>query len=206
MVRTGLRMILSSQPDFDVVAEASDGDEVVRAVQAHRPDVVLMDLCMARLSGIEATRAVVALPGAPAVVVLTNIESESDVLRALEAGARGFVLKDAAPTEIVQGVRVVAGGDSVLSPRVARYVVSRVARLGESEAAHVARRRLACLTERERQIAVGVRDGLNNAEIGARLYCSEATVKTHLSRAMTKLDLRNRVQLALLAQQAGLTA
>ncbi|WP_348525100.1 response regulator [Luteimicrobium album] len=202
LVRTGLRMILQSDPEIEVVAEASDGSEAVPAVQAHRPDVVLMDLRMARLDGIAATAAVRALPDPPAVVVLTSFDADENVLRALEAGASGFLLKDAAPREIVDGVRAVADGDAVLAPRVARFVVAHVAtsRVGEETVA--ARHALAQLTDRERDIAGLVAEGLSNADIAQRVYVSEATVKTHLGRVMTKLGLANRVQVALLVERA----
>lgn len=202
LVRTGLRMILQSAPEIEVAAEASDGSEAVPAVQAHRPDVVLMDLRMPGLDGIAATAAVRRLPEPPAVVVLTSFDADENVLRALEAGASGFLLKDAAPREIVDGVRAVAGGDAVLAPRVARFVVSHVASSRAGEEAFTARHALALLTERERDIAGLVAEGLSNAEIAQRVYVSEATVKTHLGRVMTKLGLANRVQVALLVERA----
>jgi DNA-binding NarL/FixJ family response regulator len=202
MVRTGLNLMLTASRQIEVVAEVSDGDEVVSAVLAHRPDVVLMDLRMTRMNGIDATAAVCALQPAPAVLVLTSFESGPDVLRALEAGAQGFLLKDASPTEMIAGVLSVAQGDSVLAPRAARHVVSHVAAGAVSSEQHLARQQLALLTDREREIALTLPEGLGNAEIAARLYCSEATVKTHLGRAMTKLGLDNRVQLAIIAERA----
>ena len=202
LVRTGLRMILQSAPEIEVVAEASDGAEAVPAVQAHRPDVVLMDLRMARLDGIGATAAVRALPDPPAVVVLTSFDADDNVLRALEAGASGFLLKDAAPREIVAGVRAVAGGDAVLAPRVARFVVAHVAASRAGGETSAARAALALLTDRERDVAGLVAQGLSNADIAQRVYVSEATVKTHLGRVMTKLGLANRVQVALLVERA----
>lgn len=202
LVRTGLRLILSSNPGIEVVAEATDGDEAVPAFLAHRPDVVLMDLRMARVQGIEATRALRALPDPPVVLVLTSFESDTDVLGALESGAGGFLLKDASPTELIGGVLAVADGESVLAPRVVRYVVSRVAQGQVTSEQQRARALLGLLTEREREIAQGVAEGLSNAQIGERLYCAEATVKTHLSRTMTKLDLPNRVAVAIAVERA----
>ena len=204
MVRTGLRLILQSADDIEVVAEASDGDEVVPAVQAHAPDVVLMDLRMARLDGVAATQAVRGLPDPPQVVVLTSWDVDDAVLRSLVAGAAGFLLKSAGPTEIVDAVRAVAAGDAVLSPQSTRRVLDHIAQ----ESCDVERRRAedlaVALSERERDVAVAVGQGLGNAEIARRLYVSEATVKTHLAAAQGKLRARNRVEVAVLAERAGL--
>lgn len=205
LVRRLLGTILASD-GMEVVAEASDGDEVVPAVQAHRPDVVLMDLRMARVQGVEATAAVGRLPNPPGVLVLTSFDTDDAVLRAVQAGARGFVPKDADPQDILAAVRAVAGGGAALAPRAARYLVEQVA--GDAAGRHRADAEdlVALLTDRELEVARSVAAGLTNSEIAVRAFCSEATVKTHLSRAMTKLGLDNRVQLALVVDRAGLTA
>jgi DNA-binding NarL/FixJ family response regulator len=202
LVRTGLRMILQASGEIEVVGEAEDGDEVVPAVQAHRPDVVLMDVRMRRMNGLEATIAARSLSHPPQVIVLTSFDVDLHVLRALEAGASGFLLKDSSPQEITAGVVAVARGDAVLSPRVTKFVVEHVADSREGHETTAARAALAGLTGREQEIAENVAQGLSNADIGRRLFCSEATVKTHLSRAMAKLDVSNRVQLALLVERA----
>ena len=204
MVRTGLRLILQSADDIEVVAEASDGDEVVPAVQAHSPDVLLMDLRMARMDGVAATEAVRTLPDPPQVVVLTSWDVDDAVLRSLVAGAAGFLLKSAGPAEIVGAVRAVAAGDAVLSPQSTRRVLDHIAQ----ESCATERRRAeglaVTLSDRERDVTVAVGLGLSNAEIARRLYVSEATVKTHLAAAQGKLGARNRVEVAVLAERAGL--
>lgn len=203
LVRTLLRTILEQQ-GVTVVGDATDGDEVIAAVQAHRPEVVLMDLRMTRMSGVEATAAIQRLADPPAVLVLTSFDAEDLVLAALHAGARGYLAKDSAPTEIADAVRAVAAGGSRLSDRAARALVDHV---GADSGAHrvaEARRRLEVLSERELAVAVAVARGLSNAVIAAQEFVSEATVKTHLARAMTKLGLENRVQLATLVDRADL--
>ncbi len=204
MVRTGLRMILQSADDVEVVAEASDGDEVVPAVQAHAPDVVLMDLRMARMDGVAATQAVRALVDPPQVVVLTSWDVDDAVLRSLVAGAAGFLLKSAGPTEIVDAVRAVAAGDAVLSPQSTRRVLDHIAQESCATERRQAEDLAVALSGRERDVTVAVGQGLGNAEIARRLYVSEATVKTHLAAAQHKLGARNRVEVAVLAERAGL--
>lgn len=204
LVRTLLRTILEQQ-GVTVVGDATDGDEVIAAVQAHRPEVVLMDLRMTRMSGVEATAAIQRLADPPAVLVLTSFDAEDLVLAALHAGARGYLAKDSAPTEIADAVQAVAAGGSRLSDRAARALVDHV---GADSGAHrvaEARRRLEVLSERELAVAVAVARGLSNAVIAAEEFVSEATVKTHLARAMTKLGLENRVQLATLVDRADLS-
>ncbi|WP_263119038.1 response regulator transcription factor [Cellulomonas fimi] len=203
LVRTLLRTILEQQ-GVTVVGDATDGDEVVPAVQAHRPDVVLMDLRMARMSGVEATAAVTRLPDPPAVLVLTSFDAEDLVLAALHAGARGYLAKDSAPAEIADAVHAVAAGGSRLSDRAARALVDHVGADSGAHRAAEARRRLEVLSDRELEVAVAVSRGLSNAVIAAQGFVSEATVKTQLARAMTKLGLENRVQLATLVDRAGL--
>lgn len=202
MVRRLLRTILSAEDDVEVVAEASDGDEVVTAVQAHRPDVVLMDLRMARVDGVTATQRLRTLAGAPGVIAMTSFDTETAILDAVRAGAGGFLAKDAEPGEIVAAVRAVAAGDGALSPRAARTVMRQVHADPAAAAREDALTRLAVLTERERDVARGVAAGMSNAEIAAQAYLGEATVKTHVTSALTKLGLANRVQLAVVVARA----
>lgn len=204
LVRAGLRLILRSAPDIEVVGEAGDGDGAVPAVQAHAPHVVLMDLRMPRLDGIAATGAVRALPSPPEVIALTTWDVDDAVLRSLEAGAAGFLLKSAAPAEIIAAVRSVALGDAVLSPRSTRQLLDHLARQGSDAAPQRARTAVAALSEREREVAAAVGQGLSNSQIAARMFVSEATVKTHLSAAQSKLGARNRVDVAVIAERAGL--
>lgn len=202
MVRRLLRTILSAEDDVEVVAEASDGDEVVTAVQAHHPDVVLMDLRMARVDGVTATQRLRTLAGAPGVIAMTSFDTETAILDAVRAGAGGFLAKDAEPGEIVAAVRAVAAGDGALSPRAARTVMRQVHADPAAAAREDALTRLAVLTERERDVARGVAAGMSNAEIAAQAYLGEATVKTHVTSALTKLGLANRVQLAVVVARA----
>lgn len=204
LVRAGLSLLLSGAEDIAIVGEATDGSEVMSAVAEHAPDVVLMDIRMPQLDGIAATRLLAAQPDPPAVVVLTTFDADELVLRALQAGAAGFLLKDTPPAEIVRAIELVHAGDSMLSPAVTRRVISLVA--GDSDAgarAEQARDRLATLSPRERDVALAVGRGETNAEIAAALHLSVATVKAHVSRLLDKLDVDNRVQIALLVQAAG---
>jgi DNA-binding NarL/FixJ family response regulator len=204
LVRSGLRMMLAGTANVDVVAEAADGHEVLGAVDLHRPDVVLMDIRMPRLDGIAATRLLVAQPDPPAVVVLTTFDADELVLRALQAGAAGFLLKDTPPAEIVRAIELVHAGDAMLSPAVTRRLISLVA--GDSDAAaraDHARDRMAALSPRERDVALAVARGQANAEIAAALHLSVPTVKAHVSRLLDKLDVDNRVQIALLVKDAS---
>ena len=203
LVRSGLRMMLAGAASVDVVAEAADGREVLGAVDLHRPDVVLMDIRMPQLDGIAATRLLAAQPDPPAIVVLTTFDADELVLRALQAGAAGFLLKDTAPAEIVRAIEIVHAGDGMLSPAVTRRLISLVA--GDSNAAaraQHARDRMATLTPRERDVALAVGRGQANAEIAAALHLSVPTVKAHVSRLLDKLDVSNRVQIALVVKDA----
>ena len=204
LVRAGLRMILSAADDLEVVAEAEDGADAVEAVRAHRPDVVLMDIRMPRLDGLRATQQVLALEPAPRVVVLTTFDLDDYVFRALEAGASGFLLKDTPPRDLVRAVQVVAAGDAMLSPGVTRRLIGHFSDSGSSTRQRTALERLGGLTAREREVLVAVARGLSNAEVGRELFMSEATVKAHVSRLLTKLDAGNRVQVAIIAHDAGL--
>ena len=204
LVRSGLRMMLAGASGIEVVGEAEDGRGVLAAVDIHRPDVVLMDIRMPRVDGIEATRLLRAQPGAPAVIVLTTFDADELVLRALQAGAAGFLLKDTPPAEIVRGIELVHGGEGMLSPGVTRRLIALVAGDGDAGDRRArARTQLASLSAREREVALAVGRGLSNAEIGAELHMSVATVKAHVSRLLTKLDASNRVQIALLVQDAN---
>lgn len=204
LVRSGLRIMLAGAANLDVVGEAADGRDVLRAVDLHRPDVVLMDIRMPQVDGISATRLLAAQPDPPAVVVLTTFDADELVMRALQAGAAGFLLKDTPPAEIVRAIEIVHAGDAMLSPAVTRRLISLVA--GDSEAAArtaLARDRMATLTPRERDVALAVGRGQSNAEIAAALHLSVPTVKAHVSRLLDKLDVDNRVQIALLVHASG---
>ena len=204
LVRAGLRLMLGGAPDIEIVGEASDGTRVLPLVDRHRPDVVLMDIRMPELDGLAATEALRRRPDPPEVIVLTTFNADDHVLRALRAGAAGFVLKDTPPAEILDAVRKVAAGDPVLSPAVTRQLMEHAAGTAADTRRTRARERITALNDREREVAVAVGRGLANAEIAARLFMSVATVKTHVSRILAKLDLNNRVQIALLAHDAGL--
>jgi DNA-binding NarL/FixJ family response regulator len=199
LVRTGLRLLLGGD-DVVVVGEAGDGAEAARQVEALAPDVVLMDIRMPGVDGLAATEAIRARPDPPQVIVLTTFDADEQVMRALRAGAAGFLLKDTSPADLVAAVTRVAAGDAQLSPSVLRRLIATVA--GTTPRAEDARRRLAALTERELAIAEGIGEGLSNAEIAGRLYLSVPTVKAHVSAILDKLDAANRVQVALLVHDA----
>jgi DNA-binding NarL/FixJ family response regulator len=204
LVRSGLRMMLAGAAGIEVVGEAEDGRGVLAAVDRHRPDIVLMDIRMPLLDGIEATRLLRAQASPPAVIVLTTFDADELVLRALRAGAAGFLVKDTPPAEIVRAIEHVHGGEGTLSPGVARKLIALVA--GDGDAAHrrdEARARLEGLSPREHEVAVAVGRGCANAEIAAELHMSVATVKAHVSRVLVKLGVENRVQVALLVQDAS---
>src|ERR1700684_2910699 len=187
LVRSGLTMMLSGTPQIEVVGEAGDGRGVLPAVDLHHPDVILMDIRMPRLDGIAATRLVCARPRPPAVLVLTTFDADHRVLRALQAGAAGFLLKDCAPADIVRAIETVHAGDGSLSPAIARRLIALVA--GAPAAAgrpEQARHRLGALPPREHDVATAVAQGLSNADIAGRLYLSQATVKAHVSRLLVK--------------------
>jgi len=204
LLRAGLKLMLGGAPDIRVVGEAGDGRGVQGLIDRLAPDVILMDIRMPGTDGLTATEAVRRRPGAPEVVILTTFDADEHVLRALRAGAAGFVLKDTPPGEIVDSVRRVAGGQPVLSPSVTKRLITRVAASGQDNRKAKALARLGGLNDREREIAVAVGEGKSNAEISATLYLSVPTVKTHVSRILTKLDLNNRVQVALLVHDADL--
>jgi DNA-binding NarL/FixJ family response regulator len=204
LVRSALRMMLAGAEQVEVVGEAEDGRDVLGAVDLHRPDVVLMDIRMPHLDGIAATRLLRSQPTPPAVVVLTTFDADEYVLRALRAGAAGFLLKDTPPPEIVRAIELVQAGDGMLSPGVTRRLIALAAGAPEDAArGERARARLATVTAREREVAVAVGAGRPNAEIAEELHMSVATVKAHVSRLLIKLDVDNRVQIALLVQDAS---
>ncbi len=203
LVRAGLSMMLDGADGIRVVGEAADGDEVPAAVDAHAPDVVLMDLRMPRVNGIIATRRLRERRNPPEVLVLTTFDTDDNVVRALRAGASGFLLKDSPPADITGAIRRVAAGDPVLSPAITRRLMERV--VVEAGSYEQARGAISTLTQRERDVVLAIARGRTNAEIATELFMSVATVKAHVSRILTKLALGNRTQLALLAHDAGLT-
>jgi len=204
LVRSGFTMIVDAQPDLTVVGEAADGVEAVDVARAERADVVLMDIRMPRLDGLEATRRIAAdelLAGAR-VLILTTFDLDEYVYEALRAGASGFLLKDTPPADLLAAIRVVAAGDALLAPAVTRRLIAEFARRPEPSPLTPAA--LAGLTEREREVLALVARGLSNAEIADRLVVSAATAKTHVSRVLAKLQARDRAQLVMLAYETGL--
>ncbi len=202
LVRTGLRMILEVEPDLEVVGTAADGAEAVTAVAEHAPDVVLMDIRMPRVDGLEAVRRLLGSepPAACKVVILTTFDLDEHVYEALSAGASGFLLKDVPAGQLVHAIRVVAAGDALLDPSVTRRLISTFSR----PPAAPDRDRLGDLTPREAQVLTLLAEGLSNAEIAQRLYVGESTVKTHVARILTKLSVRDRVQAVVAAYRCGL--
>jgi DNA-binding NarL/FixJ family response regulator len=204
MVRTGLRLLLGGRDDIEVVAEAADGAEAVRAADAHWPDVILMDIRMPRVDGIVATQRIRSRPSAPQILVLTTFHADEYVLAALRGGASGFLLKDTPPQDIIEAVRTVAAGAGSLSPAVIRGLLDYVADPKAGSRRSKAESRLYLLTDREREVALCLGRGRTNAQIGTDLGMSVPTVKGHVSRLLTKLDLNNRVQVAVLVHEAEL--
>ena len=206
LLRRGFRMILETEDDLTVVGEAGNGEEAVDLAGQHTPDVVLMDIQMPGTDGIEATRRITAAGPLPKVLILTTFDLDEYAFGALRAGASGFLLKDVRPAELVAAIRTVAAGDAVISPRVTRRLLEEYAQVlplspGQREQQYP---QLSTLTEREREVLIAVARGLSNTEIAASLFVSEATVKSHVGRILSKLELRDRVQVVVLAYEAGL--
>ena len=203
LVRTGFRVILNAEPDLEVVGEAADGREAIEAVQALRPDVVLMDIRMPNLDGIEATRRIAAAVGSPRVLILTTFDLDEYVYEALRAGASGFLLKDVPPEQLVAGIRAVASGDALLAPSITRRVIEAFVQR-PPPAAREQHSRLEELTTRELDVLKLLARGLSNAEIAAELVVSDTTVKTHVAHILMKLNQRDRVQAVVFAYETGL--
>ena len=201
LMRMGFRMVLGAQPDIDVVGEAGDGRRAVELADELRPDVVLMDVRMPILDGVEATRQITG-PGYAKVLVMTTFDLDEYALSALHNGASGFLLKDTQPADLVSALRAVASGDAVVSPSVTRRLLDRFLGTSGGQLRDVAV--LDVLTEREREVLVLIAKGLSNTEIAGTLFLSEATVKTHVGRILAKLELRDRVQAVVLAYETGL--
>lgn len=209
MVRTALSMILGGAPEITVVAQAQDGRQGLSVIAEHSPDVVLMDIRMPRLDGLSATDELVRSGSPSKVIILTTFDADDDVMRALQHGADGFLLKDTPPDRLVEAVRLVAAGQSILSPSVTTSVLNSVRTARETATSTTrdeARARLTRLTDRELDVARAVGSGLSNAEISGRLFLSVATVKAHVGRILDKLDADNRVQVAITVHEAELDA
>lgn len=204
LVRSALGLMLGGQADIEVVGEATDGQEALALVRTSAPDVVLMDIRMPRINGLEATRRVLTESQSPRVIVLTTFGADEYVVDALAAGADGFLLKDTPPPEIVAAIRAVASGEPILSPKATRTLITRLRAEPTGDRAAAAGRRLEALTEREHEVALAVGRGLSNAEIAKELYLSIPTVKAHVSRLFDKLGATNRVQIAITVHDAGL--
>jgi DNA-binding NarL/FixJ family response regulator len=204
LVRVGFKMLLDTEDDITVIGEAATGAQAVTLARAHRPHVVLMDIRMPVLDGIEATRQIAATPGLDTVriLILTTYDTDANVYDALQAGASGFLLKNSGPAELLHAIRVIAAGDALLAPRITRRLIAQFAALRATRDA--GEHRLAALTQREREVLALVAHGLTNQEIATRLTLSPATARTHVSRAMVKLAARDRAQLVVIAYQTGL--
>jgi DNA-binding NarL/FixJ family response regulator len=199
MVRAGFRMLLGGEPDIEVVAEASNGLDAVEKAARFRPTVVLMDIRMPELDGLQATRRILAADETARILILTTFDLDEYVYEALRAGASGFVLKDDPPEQLLNAIRVVAGGEALLSPGITKRVIKQFTRIPQ----HTPPQQLEELTERELDVFRLVARGLSNAEIGRELYISDTTVKTHITHVLQKLNLRDRVQAVVLAHETG---
>jgi DNA-binding NarL/FixJ family response regulator len=204
LVRSGFRLLLDSEDDIVVVGEATTGIEAVAQARVARPDVVLMDIRMPKMDGIQATRAITGAAELRNVriLILTTYDTDAYVFEGLQAGASGFLLKDCGPAELLHGIRVVAGGEALLAPRITRRLIAQFT--ARRTAGQAAEQRLSVLTKREREVLALVGQGLGNDEIGATLFLSPATARTHVSHAMGKLGARDRAQLVVIAYQTGL--
>ncbi|MFS4109154.1 response regulator [Streptomyces sp. PD-S100-1] len=204
LLRTGFGMVLAAQPDMEVVAEAGDGVEALQVLRETPVDVVLMDVRMPKLDGVETTRRICAGPNPPKVLILTTFDLDEYAFSGLKAGASGFMLKDVPPGDLLTAIRAVHSGDAVVAPSTTRRLLDRFAPMLPTAGQGPEHKELQRLTEREREVMTLVAQGLSNGEIAARLVLSEATVKTHVGRILTKLGLRDRVQVVVLAYETGL--
>lgn len=206
LVRSGFKVLLDTEPDIEVTGEATNGAEAVELARSTLPDVVLMDIRMPKLDGIQATSRIAGSPGLEPVrvLILTTYDTDAYVFEALQAGASGFLLKDAGPAELLHAIRVIAAGEALLAPRITRRLIAQFA--AQRAAAQAGAERLAVLTDREREVLALVGEGLSNDEIGVELCMSPATARTHVSHAMVKLGARDRAQLVVLAYQTGLVS
>jgi len=208
LMRMGFRMVIDSQPDLEVIGEASNGHEAIDATRRLAPDVVLMDVRMPDCDGVQATRTIVASGAASRIIILTTFDLDEYVYAGLRAGASGFLLKDAQPAELLAAIRAVANGDAVVSPRITRRLLSqhahRLPAAGSPTPGPSERTQVAQLTAREHEVLLEIAQGLSNAEIADKLVLSEATVKTHVGRILSKLELRDRVQIVVFAYETAL--
>ncbi|MEU3355895.1 response regulator transcription factor [Streptomyces sp. NPDC037389] len=204
LLRTGFRMVLAAQPDMEVVAEAGDGVEALKALEGTEVDVILMDVRMPHMDGVEATRRICLGENPPKVLILTTFDLDEYAFSALKAGASGFMLKDVPPAELLGAIRAVHSGDAVVAPSTTRRLLDRFTPMLPSAGPEPTTAELSRLTDREREVMLLVAQGLSNGEIAARLVLSEATVKTHVGRILTKLGLRDRVQVVVMAYETGL--
>ena len=202
MVRSGFSVLLNAQPDIEVLAEAANGEEAVARAAELRPDVILMDVRMPVLDGLQATRRITSMGSVPRVLVLTTFDLDDYVYEALRSGASGFLLKDASARDLADAVRLIAAGDALLAPGVTRRLIAEFARMGGPRGP--SRKQLDGLTERESEVLALIASGMSNAEIAGRLVVAEQTVKTHVSRILMKLGLRDRTQAVVLAYETGL--
>jgi DNA-binding NarL/FixJ family response regulator len=200
LIREGLRMIIDQAGDLEVVATAGNGEEALLVAAEHRPDVILMDVRMPVLDGIEATRRITDAEGAPRVIILTTFELDEYVFEALRAGASGFLLKRTEPEQLVGAIRVVAGGEALLSPSVTRRLIEEFTRRPQTDSGE----RLTMLTDREREVLVLIARGFSNQELAEQLFIADNTVKTHVKRIFTKLGARDRAQAIVIAYESGL--
>lgn len=204
LIRAGLRMIIDQEPDLEVIAEAGTGAEAIELVTAHSIDVMLMDIRMPVMDGIEATRRIVASPQGLRVIILTTFELDEYVFAALSAGASGFLLKRTPPEQLIEAIRVVAGGEALLAPSVTRRLIEAFTRKAPVRADPAQSERLATLTPRELEVLAGIGRGLSNQELAEELFIADNTVKTHVKRVFTKIGARDRAQAVVIAYQAGL--
>ncbi|HEY4463916.1 MAG TPA: response regulator transcription factor [Streptosporangiaceae bacterium] len=202
MVRSGFSVLLNAQPDIEVVGEAVNGEEAIARAAGLHPDVILMDVRMPVLDGLQATRAITAMPDPPKILVVTTFDLDDYVYEALRAGASGFLLKDASAGELAEAVRLVAAGDALLAPGVTRRLIAEFARLGAPRSP--GRKQVDGLTDRESEVLALVARGMSNSEIAGHLFVAEQTIKTHVSRILMKLGLRDRTQMVVLAYETGL--